>query len=114
MIFSYWAGKERQLLKELHRTNGKVYDSMKEQDLKETHRTMDQNVAIAQRAIASNVVTATRVKALIDDTARLSKKSQAMRKVREIGLDYTWWWYSLCNFQYRPQYENTCSDHFDG
>jgi hypothetical protein len=25
----------------------------------------------------------------------------------------TCWWYSLCNFQYRQHYENTCSDHFD-
>jgi hypothetical protein len=27
------------------------------------------------------------------------------RGVREIG--HTCWWYSLCNFQYRPHYENT-------
>ena len=29
--------------------------------------------------------------------------------VREICLYYTCWWYSLCNFQYRQHYENTCS-----
>jgi hypothetical protein len=33
--------------------------------------------------------------------------------VREICLYYTCWWYSLCNFQYRQHYENTCSDHFE-
>ena len=26
---------------------------------------------------------------------------------------YSCWWYSLCNFQYRQQYEKTCWDHFD-
>jgi hypothetical protein len=26
---------------------------------------------------------------------------------------YTCWWYSLCNFQYRHQYEKTGSDHVD-
>ena len=34
---------------------------------------------------------------------------------REISIYYTWcWWYmySLCNFQYRPQHEHTCSDPF--
>jgi hypothetical protein len=25
----------------------------------------------------------------------------------------TCWWYSLCNFQYRQHYENTCSYNFD-
>jgi hypothetical protein len=34
-------------------------------------------------------------------------------EVREMCLYYTCWLYSLCNFQYRQQYENTCSDHFD-
>ena len=33
--------------------------------------------------------------------------------VREIGLCYTCWWYSLCNFPYRQHYENTCSYNFD-
>jgi len=33
--------------------------------------------------------------------------------VREIGLYDTCWWYSLCNFQYRQQYENTCSYNVD-
>ena len=33
---------------------------------------------------------------------------------RMVRLDDTCWWYSLCNFQYRPHYENTGSDHFDG
>ena len=33
--------------------------------------------------------------------------------VREIGLYYTCWWYSLCNFLYRPHYENTCSYNLD-
>ena len=33
--------------------------------------------------------------------------------VREICLYYTCWWYSLCNFPYRQQNENTCSYHFD-
>jgi len=27
------------------------------------------------------------------------------KTVREIGICYTCWWYSLCNFQYRHQYE---------
>jgi hypothetical protein len=35
------------------------------------------------------------------------------KTVREIGICYTCWWYSLCNFQYRHQYENTGSDHFE-
>ena len=26
---------------------------------------------------------------------------------------FTCWWYSLCNFQYRQHYENTCSYNFD-
>ena len=34
-------------------------------------------------------------------------------QVREIGICYTCWWYSLYNFQYRQHYEHTCSDHFD-
>ena len=29
--------------------------------------------------------------------------------VRDIGIYCTCWWYSLCNFQYRQHYENTCS-----
>jgi hypothetical protein len=33
--------------------------------------------------------------------------------VREIGICYTCWWYSLCNFQYRQHYENTCSYNLD-
>jgi hypothetical protein len=33
--------------------------------------------------------------------------------VREIGIYCTCWWYSLCNFQYRQHYENTCSYNFD-
>ena len=33
--------------------------------------------------------------------------------VSEIGLYYTCWWYSLCNFQYRQHYEQTCSYNFD-
>ena len=36
-----------------------------------------------------------------------------MTTVREIGLYYTCGWYSLCNFQYRQHYENTCSYNFD-
>jgi hypothetical protein len=38
---------------------------------------------------------------------------QSVVTVREIGLCYTCWWYSLCNFQYRQHYENTCSYNFD-
>ena len=34
-------------------------------------------------------------------------------QVREIGLYDTCWWYSLCNFQYRQQYENTCWYNFE-
>jgi hypothetical protein len=34
-------------------------------------------------------------------------------QVSEIGLYYKCWWYSLCNFQYRSNYENTCSYTFD-
>ena len=37
----------------------------------------------------------------------------AWRMVREIGVYDTCWWYSLCNFQYRQQYEHTCSYNFD-
>ena len=33
--------------------------------------------------------------------------------VRDIGLCDTCWWYSLCNFQYRQHYENTCSYNVD-
>jgi hypothetical protein len=29
--------------------------------------------------------------------------------VRKISVYCTCWWYSLCNFQYRQHYENTCS-----
>ena len=29
------------------------------------------------------------------------------------SLCYTCWWYSLCNFQYRQHYENTCSYNVD-
>ena len=32
---------------------------------------------------------------------------------QQVSLWYTCWWYSLCNFQYRPQYEHTGSDHCD-
>jgi chromosome segregation ATPase len=31
----------------------------------------------------------------------------------ELCLYYTCWWSSLCNFQYRSLYENTCSYNFD-
>ena len=33
--------------------------------------------------------------------------------VREIGIYDTCWWYSLCNFQYRQHYENTCWYNFE-
>jgi hypothetical protein len=33
--------------------------------------------------------------------------------VREIYIYDTCWWYSLCNFQYRQQYEKTCSYNVD-
>jgi hypothetical protein len=34
-------------------------------------------------------------------------------EVSEIGLCCTCWWYSLCNFQYRPHYEHTGSYNFE-
>ena len=37
----------------------------------------------------------------------------ATASVREICIYCTCWWYSLCNFQYRQQYENTCSYNFE-
>jgi hypothetical protein len=43
----------------------------------------------------------------------VSLRSQPSGPVREIGLCYTCWWYSLCNFQYRQHYENTCSYNVD-
>jgi hypothetical protein len=45
----------------------------------------------------------------------LRKKELAAEHVRtfEVRLCDTCWWYSLCTFQYRQQYEKTGSDHFD-
>ena len=31
----------------------------------------------------------------------------------KISVYCTCWWYSLCNFQYRSLYENTCSYNFE-
>ena len=50
------------------------------------------------------------------EEARLHRRQKEMEDqymVREIGLDCTCWWYSLCNFQCRQHYEHSCSDHFD-
>jgi hypothetical protein len=44
---------------------------------------------------------------------QLGYATHSDRVVREIYHNYTCWWYSLCNFQYRQHYENTCSDHVD-
>ena len=50
-------------------------------------------------------------------SSTISRAPQApqeeVRVVREIGIFDTCWWYSLCNFQYRQYYENTCPDHLD-
>ena len=48
---------------------------------------------------------------LIKHTQTLQNSDQGL--VRDIGLYYTCWWYSLCNFQYRQHYENTCSYNVD-
>jgi hypothetical protein len=42
-----------------------------------------------------------------------SRHAHSIPWVRETCLYYTCWWYSLCNFQYRPHYENTCSYNVD-
>ena len=44
------------------------------------------------------------------ESANLAEKNTM---VCDIGLYCTWWWYSLCNFQYRQHYENTCSYNVD-
>ena len=58
----------------------------------------------------------------------LSKTSSALHRMSDTELQgllgsawyvtlvfvYTCWWYSLCNFQYRQQYEHTGSDNFEG
>ena len=46
-----------------------------------------------------------------DNTALRTFLSRA--EEGKICLYCTCWWYSLCNFQYRQQYENTCSYNFD-
>ena len=52
---------------------------------------------------------------IIDFQVRLSSvRSVRQALVRQnICLYYTCWLYSLCNFQYRQQYKNTCSYNFD-
>jgi hypothetical protein len=42
-----------------------------------------------------------------------SESKYAVFLVREICIYCTCWLYSLCNFQYRQQYENTCSYNFE-
>ena len=43
----------------------------------------------------------------------LGERMHQQLLVREIGICYTCWWYSLCTFQYRQHYENTGSYHFE-
>jgi len=40
-------------------------------------------------------------------------ESQDLVLVREICIYCTCWLYSLCNFQYRQHYENSCSYNFE-
>ena len=47
------------------------------------------------------------------DLLEQRERSRARDPVREICICYTCWWYSLCTFQYRSLYENTCSYNFD-
>ena len=55
-----------------------------------------------------------KVQPLSRPTCRVEWRSCTTGKeVREIGLYCTCWLYSLCNFQYRQQYENTCSYNFE-
>ena len=35
--------------------------------------------------------------------------TSTLGQVRKTSVYCTCWWYSLCNFQYRQHYENTCS-----
>ena len=69
---------------------------------------------IVGKKVARTIVPTTAIAWILRATAtRGGRASRATTKVREIGLYYTCWWYSLCNFQYRQHYENTCSDHVD-
>jgi hypothetical protein len=43
----------------------------------------------------------------------LHARDYPVMMVREISVYCTCWLYSLCNFQYRQQYENTCSYNFE-
>jgi hypothetical protein len=49
---------------------------------------------------------------------QVAKAERAAREERKrqgkIIVYGTCWWYSLCNFQYRSLYENTCLYNFEG
>jgi hypothetical protein len=47
-----------------------------------------------------------------DVVGTAARDAEDATPVRKISVYCTCWWYSLCNFQYRSSYENTCSDHF--
>ena len=64
-------------------------------------------------SVDETMTTGSELNATVLALQTLIQRSKKEFGVREIDLYYTCWWYSLCNFQYRQQSENTCSYNVD-
>ena len=69
-------------------------------------------LSVLRLMLSSQEVSVVAVHDIMQNTTSLTRLLGDVQ-VREIGIYYTCWWYSLCNFQYRQHYENTCSYNFD-
>ena len=69
-------------------------------------------LSVLRLMLSSQEVSVVAVHDIMQNTTSLTRLLGDVQ-VREIGLYDTCWWYSLCTFQYRQQYKNTCSYNVD-